>query len=81
MKFSETNKKEINRILAEVEEEQAKNGNTLYSFDEIAKEILLRLEKEEKEYRLRNICYWKSERRSLSNRILYKIWTKKCDYC
>lgn len=57
MKFSETNKKEINRILAEVEEEQAENGNILYSFDEIAKEILSRVEKEEKEYRLRNICY------------------------
>lgn len=57
MKFTETGKKEINRILAEVEEEQAQNENTLYSFDEIAKEILLRLEKEEKEYRLRNICY------------------------
>ena len=57
MKFTETDKKEINRILAEVEEEQAQNENTLYSFDEIAKERLLRLEKEEKEYRLRNICY------------------------
>lgn len=57
MKFTETDKKEINRILAEVEEEQAQNENKLYSFDEIAKEILLRLEKEEKEYRLRNICY------------------------
>lgn len=57
MKFSETEKKEINRILAEVEEEQVQNGNILYSFDEIAKEILSRLEKEEKEYRLRNICY------------------------
>lgn len=57
MKFSETEKKEINRILAEVEKEQVENGNILYSFDEIAKEILSRLEKEEKEYRLRNICY------------------------
>lgn len=57
MKFSETEKKEINRILAKVEEEQVQNGNILYSFDEIAKEILSRLEKEEKEYRLRNICY------------------------
>lgn len=57
MKFSETEKKEINRILAEAEEEQVQNGNILYSFDEIAKEILSRLEKEEKEYRLRNICY------------------------
>lgn len=57
MKFNETEKKEINRILAEVEKEQVENGNILYSFDEIAKEILSRLEKEEKEYRLRNICY------------------------
>lgn len=57
MKFSETEKKEINRILAKVEEEQVQNENILYSFDEIAKEILSRLEKEEKEYRLRNICY------------------------
>lgn len=46
MKLSETEKKEINRILVEVEEEQVQNGNVLYSFDEIAKEILSRLEKE-----------------------------------
>lgn len=39
MKFSEEERKEIDKILADVEEEQKQNGNQLYSFEEVVKKI------------------------------------------
>lgn len=40
MRFDEKERKEINKILKEIEEEQKQNGNQLYSFEEVAKSIL-----------------------------------------
>jgi len=54
MKFSKEERKEIDKILAEVEEEQKNNGNILYSFDDVARDILSRIEKE-KNYKLQDI--------------------------
>lgn len=56
MKFSEEERKEIDKILAEVEEEQKQNGNILYSFEEVAKKFLNKTERKN-DYRLRNIFY------------------------
>ena len=56
MNFSEEEIKEIDTILAEVDEEQRNNGNILYSFDEISKEILYRIKREEN-YKLQDIHY------------------------
>jgi len=57
MKFSEEERKEIDKILAEVEEEQKQNGNQLYSFEEVVKSIENRIKKEEENYRLQNLYY------------------------
>lgn len=57
MRFSEEERNEIDKILAEVEEEQKQNGNVLYSFEEVTKSILNRLEKEKESYRLQNLYY------------------------
>lgn len=56
MKFSEEERKEIDKILAEVEEEQKQNGNQLYSFKEVVKKFLNKTERENN-YRLRDIFY------------------------
>lgn len=57
MKFSKEERKEIDKILAEVEEEQKQNGNQLYSFEEIVKKFVNKAESEENNYRLRNIFF------------------------
>ncbi len=57
MKFSEEERKEIDKILAEVEEEQKQNGNQLYSFEEVVRSIENRIKKEEENYRLQNLYY------------------------
>lgn len=57
MKFSKEEKREIDKILAEVEQEQKQNGNQLYSFEEVAKNILTKIEREKNNYRLQDISY------------------------
>ena len=55
MKFTQEEIKRIDKLLAEVDEEQEKNGNILYSFDEVARKILNRVERENNN--LQNIHY------------------------
>lgn len=57
MEFSKEERKEIDKILAEVEEEQKQNGNQLYSFEEIVKKFVNKSESEENNYRLRDIFF------------------------
>lgn len=57
MRFDEEERKEINKILKEVEEEQKQNGNQLYSFEEVVKSILNGM-KEEEEYRRIQYLYY-----------------------
>ena len=46
MNFTQEEIKRIDRLLAKVDEEQEKNGNILYSFNDVAKRILSRIERE-----------------------------------
>ena len=43
MNFTQEEIKRIDRLLAKVDEEQEKNGNILYSFNDVAKRILSRI--------------------------------------
>ncbi len=58
MNFTQEEIKRIDRLLAKVDEEQEKNGNILYSFNDVAKRILSRIERENNN--LQNIHYEKS---------------------
>ena len=52
MDFTPEEREYIDKILAEVEEEQKMNGNKLIPFDEFAKEFLASFDKEEKDYNI-----------------------------
>ena len=57
MEFSEKERKEIDKILAEVEEEQKQNGNQLYSFEEIVDSLLNKTKKGKDNYMVSDISY------------------------
>ena len=57
MEFSKEERKQIDKILEEVEEEQKQNGNQLYSFEEIVKKFVSKAESKENNYELRDIFF------------------------
>lgn len=57
MEFSKEERKEIDKILAEVKEEQKQNGNKLYSFEEVVESLLNKTKKGKDNYRLSDISY------------------------
>lgn len=57
MKFSKEEREKIDKILAEVEEEQKQNGNQLYSFEEVVDRLLNKTKKGKDNYRLSDISY------------------------
>ena len=54
MEFSKEERIRIDRELAKVREEQIKNGNKLYPFEEVSRRILNKIKREEKNYKLQD---------------------------
>lgn len=52
MEFTFKDRKYIDNILARVDEEQKRNGNKLYTFDEVMQEFMAGFELEEENYKV-----------------------------
>ena len=57
MEFSKEEREKIDKILADIEEEQKQNGNQLYSFEEVVDSLLNKTKKGKDNYRLSDISY------------------------
>jgi len=57
MEFSKEEREKIDKILADIEEEQKQNGNQLYSFEEVVDSLLSKTKKGKDNYRLSDISY------------------------